>query len=207
MLHYETVDRATLELLKQLQSIELFQHLRLVGGTALALQEGHRKSIDLDLFGNIDVDVLEINNVLSQIGTITQIRNSKNIHIYIINGIKVDIVNYMYPWLNEVLETDGIRLAGYEDIAAMKLAAISGRGTKKDFVDIYYLLNLISLSEMIKLYQKKYADGSIFMVLKSLIYFNDAEPDIMPDMLKQLSWGEVKDRIIEAHTNYLKGLK
>ena len=207
MLHYETVDRATLELLKQLQSIELFQHLRLVGGTALALQEGHRKSIDLDLFGNIDVDVLEINNVLSQIGTITQIRNSKNIHIYIINGIKVDIVNYMYPWLNEVLETDGIRLAGYEDIAAMKLAAISGRGTKKDFVDIYYLLNLISLSEMIKLYQKKYADGSIFMVLKSLIYFNDAEPDIMPDMLKQLSWGEVKDRIIVAHTNYLKGLK
>lgn len=207
MLHYEAVDIPTLELLKQLQSIDLFQQLRLVGGTALALQKGHRKSIDLDLFGSIDVDVLEINNALSQLGNITQIRNSKNIHIYIINGIKVDIVNYTYPWLNEVLEIDGIRLAGYEDIAAMKLAAISGRGTKKDFVDIYYLLNLMSLSEMVKLYQKKFADGSIFMVLKSFIYFEDAEKDVMPDMIKELSWLEVKEEIIEAHTNYIQGLK
>lgn len=207
MLHYEAVDIPTLELLKQLQSIDLFQQLRLEGGTALALQKGHRKSIDLDLFGSIDVDVLEINNALSQLGNITQIRNSKNIHIYIINGIKVDIVNYTYPWLNEVLEIDGIRLAGYEDIAAMKLAAISGRGTKKDFVDIYYLLNLMSLSEMVKLYQKKFADGSIFMVLKSFIYFEDAEKDVMPDMIKELSWLEVKEEIIEAHTNYIQGLK
>ena len=63
MLYYQAIDKPTLELLKQLQSIELFKDLRLVGGSSLALQTGHRKSIDLDLFGNIDVNVLEINNV------------------------------------------------------------------------------------------------------------------------------------------------
>ena len=171
------------------------------------MQEGHRKSIDLELFGNMDVDVLEINHVLSQFGSFNQIRHSQNIHIYIINGIKVEIVNYRYPWLNEVLERDGIRLAGYEDIAAMKLAAISGRGTKKDFVDIYYLLTQMSLSEMVKLYQKKFADGSIFMVLKSLIYFEDAEKDVMPVMLKQLSWLEVKNKVLEMHRNYMQRLE
>ena len=67
MLHYETIDAGTLELLKNLLSLNLFQQLRLVGGTSLALQIGHRKSIDLDLFGEIDVDVLEINNALAQI--------------------------------------------------------------------------------------------------------------------------------------------
>ena len=86
----------------------------------------------------MDVDVLEINHVLSQFGSFNQIRHSQNIHIYIINGIKVEIVNYRYPWLNEVLERDGIRLAGYEDIAAMKLAAISGRGTKR--ISLIYII-------------------------------------------------------------------
>ncbi len=81
MLHYETVDATTLELLKELLSIELFKDLRLVGGTSLALQIGHRKSIDLDLFGDIDVDFLEITQVLQQFGNLTQIKNSKNIHI------------------------------------------------------------------------------------------------------------------------------
>ena len=135
MLHYETIDAGTLELLKNLLSLNLFQQLRLVGGTSLALQIGHRKSIDLDLFGEIDVDVLEINNALAQIAQPTQLNNSKNIHIYLINGIKVDIVNYTYPWLEDVIYKDGLRLASNLDVAAMKLSAITGRGSKKDFID------------------------------------------------------------------------
>src|SRR5665213_2240964 len=172
MLHYETIDSATLELLKQLQSIQMFEQLRLVGGTALALQLRHRRSIDLDLFGNIDSDVLEINNVLSRLGKITQLRDSTNIHIYQVNGIKVDIVNYTYPWLSGILQIDELRIANYEDIAAMKIAAITGRGTKKDFIDLYFLLKELPLYEMVNLYQRKYKDGSVFMAC--LLYTSDA---------------------------------
>ena len=104
MLYYQTIDKPTLELLKQLQSIELFNDLRLVGGTSLALQIGHRKSVDLGLFGNIDVNVLEINKALSQTGSITQLKDSRNIHVYLVNGIKVDVVNYTYPWLEDLIQ-------------------------------------------------------------------------------------------------------
>ncbi|HEY5370609.1 MAG TPA: nucleotidyl transferase AbiEii/AbiGii toxin family protein [Hanamia sp.] len=207
MLHYETIDSATLELLKQLQSIQLFEQLRLVGGTALALQLGHRKSIDLDLFGNIDSDVLEINNVLSRLGDITQLRDSTNIHIYLVNGIKVDIVNYAYPWLSQILQFDELRIATYEDIAAMKIAAITGRGTKKDFIDLYFLLKEFGLDKMMNLYQRKYKDGSVFMALKSLVYFDDAEKDEMPNMLVNVDWREVKEAITIVHAGYVKGLR
>lgn len=205
MLYYQTVDTGTLELLKKIVSIDLFSELRLVGGTSLALQIGHRKSIDLDFFGNIDVDVLEINQALAPLGAITLLKDSKNIHVYLVNGIKVDIVNYTYPWLKELLVTDGIRLATYHDIAAMKLAAITGRGSKKDFIDLYFLLKEMSLSTMLQQYLRKYNDGSLFLVIKSLIYFEDAELEEMPDMLYPVNWQMVKDAIITAHTDYLKG--
>jgi len=185
----------------------MFEQLRLVGGTALALQLGHRKSIDLDLFGNIDSDVLEINNVLSRVGNVTQLRNSTNIHIYQVNGIKVDIVNYTYPWLSGIIQFDELRIAAYEDIAAMKIAAITGRGTKKDFIDLYFLLKEFTLSDMINFYQRKYTDGSVFMALKSLVYFEDAEQDEMPNMLVNADWREVKEAITIAHAGYIKELR
>lgn len=169
----------------------------------MALQMGHRKSVDLDLFGDIDVDVLEINNALSQVGNITLIKDSKNIHIYIVNGIKIDVVNYTYPWLNDSIEEDNIRMANCEDIAAMKLAAITGRGTKKDFIDLYFLLKQMTLPRMIKLYLNKYKDGSLFLVLKSLVYFEDAEIDVMPYMLIQVEWEDIKRSVILAHREYM----
>ena len=207
MLYYQTVDTGTLELLKKILSIDLFSQLRLVGGTSLALQIGHRKSIDLDFFGNIDIDVLEINQALAPLGAITLLKDSKNIHVYLVNGIKVDIVNYTYPWLKELLLTDGLRLATYHDIAAMKLAAISGRGSKKDFIDLYFLLKEMSLATMLQQYLHKYNDGSLFLVIKSLIYFEDAELEEMPDMLYPVNWQTVKDTIIAAHTDYLKSVQ
>jgi hypothetical protein len=204
MLYYQTIDKPTLELLKQLQSIELFNDLRLVGGTSLALQIGHRKSVDLGLFGNIDVNVLEINKALSQTGSITQLKDSRNIHVYLLNGIKVDVVNYTYPWLEDLIQEEGIRLAQCKDIAAMKLSAITGRGTKKDFIDLYFLLRQIPFSRIVQLYLDKYKDGSLFMVLKSLLYFEDADIDDMPDMLIPVKWESVKKFIINEQKEYLK---
>jgi len=204
MLHYQTIDTQTLELLKDLQKIPEFIHLRLVGGTSLALQYGHRKSIDINLFGEINSDALSISRRLDEVGEVTQLKKSDNINIYSINNIKVDIVNYHYKWLADPRTEDGLILAQEKDIAAMKLAAITGRGTKKDFIDLYFLLQKYALSQLLDFYSQKYHDGSIFLVIKSLSYFDDAEPDKEPVMLKHVKWEDIKNHIVSELSKYLK---
>lgn len=195
MLHYETIDTKTLGLLKRLQQVPAFSNLRLVGGTSLALQMGHRKSVDIDLFGYIQHDEHTISQSLSEIGDVTILKKSENINIYLIDKIKVDIVNYPYLWIENPLIEDQLTLAKPKDIAAMKLAAITGRGTKKDFVDLFFLLQTFSLKEMLSFYNQKYPDGSEFLVLKSLSYFKDANEDEEPFMLKQIKWKDVRETI------------
>ena len=191
-------------ILKKIQNIEELSNLRLVGGTALALQIGHRKSIDLDFFGKIEADNLAISKELNKIGKVTIIQNSKNINIYIIDNIKVDVVNYHYPWLENANTEDGLLLAKTKDIAAMKISAITGRGTKKDFIDLYFLLKHYSLKEILDLYMQKYNDGSIFMAIKSLSYFADADKNKQPEMIKPANWNEVKKHLNETLENYVK---
>ena len=204
MLHYETIDSETLELLKRIQDIPAFANLRLVGGTSLALQIGHRKSIDLDLFGKIEQDEFNIAEILNKTWKVTVLKKSENINIYSINGIKVDIVNYPYAWLKDILFEDSIKLAGVEDIAAMKLAAITNRGSKKDFIDIYFLLKQYNMEELFDFYKHKYSDGSTFLVVKSLLYFDDAEEEAMPDMCNPVKWEAVKKHINHILADYLK---
>lgn len=198
MLQYKTIHPETLHLLKDLQSLPILNGTRLVGGTALALQLGHRKSIDLDLFGTVQTSSEELREVLSEGHTLTIGKESKNIHIYLIDGVKVDIVNYNYPWIDLPVESDGFVLAGVKDIAAMKISAIVGRGTKKDFIDLYFLLRRFSLQEILEMYREKYQDGSIFIAMKSLCYFEDAEPDPFPAMFEDIIWEEVKQTIRQA---------
>jgi predicted nucleotidyltransferase component of viral defense system len=199
MLHYQSIHPKTLELLKELQQTEFLQTFNLVGGTALALQIGHRKSIDIDLFGRTDFESSELNTKLNALQReIKIIKNSKNINIYSIDQIKVDIVNYHYPWLQPTLTMNGLKLASIEDIAAMKLAAVTGRGTKKDFIDLFFLLKKYSLYDLIDFYNRKYADGSVFMVLKSLTYFEDAESDPLPEMLLPFDWEFMKKTILKV---------
>ncbi|MBQ9462560.1 MAG: nucleotidyl transferase AbiEii/AbiGii toxin family protein [Bacteroidales bacterium] len=140
MFQYQTIEPGTLQLLKQLQDLPILKESRLVGGTALALQLGHRKSVDLDFFGSINASSEELRDTLSYDHSLTVVKESKNINIYLIDGIKVDIVNYKYEWIDKPVEEDAITLAGIKDIAAMKIAAVVGRGTKKDFIDLFFLL-------------------------------------------------------------------
>jgi hypothetical protein len=196
MLHYNTITAETLELLKKLQAVPAFSELRLVGGTALALQIGHRNSIDIDLFGKLSIDEIALNEALSNIGKLIQLKKSKNINIYSLNNIKLDIVNYPYQWIGQPIKTDTLLLAGLKDIAAMKLAAITSRGTKKDFIDVFFLLNRFSLPEMLDFYENKYHDGSVFLVLKSLTYFEDADQDETPKMYVEYDWEKTKSKII-----------
>ena len=206
MLHYETIDPTTLELLKNLLQIPEFSDLRLAGGTSLALQIGHRKSIDLDLFGKLDADSFAVSSRLSRLGESILLKQTQNIHIYLINGIKVDLVNYPYPWIEEINDRDQLRLAGKSDIAAIKLAAITGRGTRKDFIDLYFLLREFDLGTMLRFYSEKFYDGSPFLVLKSLAYFEDAEQEPDPFMIGKIEWQSVKETISFAVMEYLKNL-
>lgn len=203
MLHYEAIDKISLALLRQLSAIPYFSNLYLAGGTSLALQIGHRKSVDLDLFGIIEADDITITQTLSTLGTIQLIKRTQNIHIFIVNGIKVDIVNYNYPLIDAVVTEDQIRLAGKKDIAAMKLAAITGRGSRKNFIDLYFLLKEFDLREMLSFYSEKYMEGSSFLVLKSLTYFDDAETDPRPFMLKKADWKQIKRTIIKSVNTFL----
>lgn len=203
MLYYETLEPATLELLNELMKIDFFNGLRLVGGTSLALQIGHRKSIDIDLFGNIEPEEISIYAAISKFKEIKLLKRTPNIFVYHINGVKVDIVNYQYKWIQPEILIDNIRLADERDIAAMKLAAISGRGTKKDFIDLFFLLKKYNLKQLLDFYKEKFPDGSEFIVLKSLSYFEDAEDEEVI-MIENYEWKDVKNSIKEALDQYLK---
>lgn len=135
------------------------------------MQLGHRKSVDLDLFGAIDASSEEIRGALSVSHSITVVKEFRNINIYL--------------------------------IAAMKIAAVVGRGTKKDFIDLFFLLQQYSLQEVLQFYLQKYPDGSLFIALKSLSYFEDAEPDPMPVMLEKVNWEDVKARIKQAVATFV----
>lgn len=206
MLHLSAIDTDTLELLRTIMQCHEFENLRLVGGTALALQLGHRKSIDLDLFGEINFENIDKTKAFSNFEKVTVLKKSKNINIFSINDIKVDFVNYSYPWLQKQLLIDKIRLADIEDITAMKLAAITGRGRRKDFIDIYFLLQEFHFHDMLNFYKKKYFDGSEYLVLKSLTYFDDAENDLDVEMIKNVAWSKIKSHILNSVNSYNKSI-
>jgi hypothetical protein len=184
---------------------EEFSKLKLVGGTDLALQFGHRKSIDIDLFGSINLEIIDCYKILKEFCSNVQIiSKQKNINIFIVNGIKIDFVNYDYPWLQEHIKIDNIRLARIEDVAAMKLNAIAGRGSKKDFIDIELMLYQLSLKQMVDFYKTKYSQESEFMALKSMLYFADADQEIEPEMFIYFNWSKTKETIINQVEEYFK---
>jgi Nucleotidyl transferase AbiEii toxin, Type IV TA system len=197
MLQTQTVVPELMELLKNLMKVEDFSNFYLVGGTSLALQIGHRNSIDIDLFGKKDIDSDLFIKLLNEFGKTEVSKSSKNILITDVGGIKVDFVNYQYQLLEKPLEIDGIRMVSKKDIAAMKLSAIAGRGSKKDFIDLYFLLDYFSIREMLDFYLQKYFDGSEFMVLKSLTYFEEANSQPQPKIFQEFNWEICKQKIIE----------
>ncbi len=203
MLHYNTVNKRTLELIKEIQGLQGFENLRLVGGTALALQIGHRISIDIDFFGNTNLNHLSIVDKLKKIGNLRTIRNSENVHIFLLDNIKVDIVNYDYPWIADTVTEKQIQLADLPDIAGMKISAITNRGTKKDFIDLYFLLQKYSFRQIIDFYLEKYKDATLLLTLKSLTYFTDADNEPMPKMLNDISWNDIKNTIILEVNNFI----
>ncbi|MFM9948963.1 MAG: nucleotidyl transferase AbiEii/AbiGii toxin family protein [Saprospiraceae bacterium] len=176
----------------------------LAGGTALALQIGHRKSVDLDFFGARPIDKDEMVALLEVLGNLHILQHSRNILIFNLNGIKVDFVNYKYPWLREITINEGIRLVSLSDIGAMKLGAIAGRGKKRDFTDLYFLLKKFTLPELLAFYREKYPDGNEFLVLRSLTYFSDADEDKELELFEKAAWSDVKKSIVKEVKKIMK---
>jgi len=198
MLHFKSVSTELLELLTRLMGQKEFNDFILVGGTALALQLGHRMSVDIDLFGPCEIDEIGFLEILKENGNVQVLKKSKNILICSVQDVKVDFVNYKYPLLEKPLENNHIRMAGMKDIAAMKINAIAGRGSKKDFIDLFFLMRYFTLNEILNFYLEKYKVGSEFLARKSLTYFEDAELEEMPLMFENITWTEIKNTILKA---------
>ena len=203
MLSLQTVQPDTLELLKTLMRLPILSDMRLVGGTALALQYGHRRSVDLDFFGHTTENVDELTEAIrEEVGPIQKLSATKRIKVYNIQNVKVDIVNYDYPWIDDAVIEGDIRMASPKDIAAMKVNAVIGRGTKKDFIDIFFLLQHYTFDELLQFYKKKYPDGSEFRALLSMAYFADADLQAMPYMYENIEWSDIKQRIRKEQEQY-----
>jgi len=203
MLQTNTVNQHTLELLNKLCSHTKLNNFFLVGGTALALQIGHRISIDLDFFSVNSFHEDELTSFLEQEFDMEIFQLSKNSITGKIQDVKVDFISHQYLLLSEIENYNSIRLAALKDIAAMKLNAIKNRGTKKDFVDLYFLLQQFTLEEMLNFANQKYPNHSDMLTIKSLVYFDDA--DIQPDceMLINVSWEEIKTTIGQNTLKFL----
>ncbi|WP_080058113.1 nucleotidyl transferase AbiEii/AbiGii toxin family protein [Spirosoma aerolatum] len=175
------------------------EQFALAGGTNLALRFGHRQSIDFDLFTNQSFSEQDIfGDLLATFPTLIKTDEARNTLSLFIEGVKVDLLAHRYPLLKPFTFDTGIRLWSVEDVIAMKLGAVSGRGAKKDFWDIAELLNHFSMTDMLELFAAKYPNSDPGYVIRSLTYFDDAEMQTDPVTLKAITWPQVKRQVLKA---------
>lgn len=178
----------------------------LAGGTAAALHLGHRLSYDLDFFTperSFPADLPR--RELGHRGELGVTQQDAGTFLGTFNGVRISFFIYPYPLLETPVDLKGIQIARLPDLAAMKLDAISSRGKKRDFIDLYQTCQTaFPLEQAIQHFERKYADVNYSMVhlLKSLTYFKDAEDDPMPQMLTPLEWAGVR-RFFEAEVRRL----
>jgi hypothetical protein len=182
------------------------QDFHLVGGTALSLMYGHRTSVDLDMFTNEKFDNTFILKVLERyFASELNVRTSSHFGIFcFISDVKVDIVRFPHPLIRPTIEIDGIRMYAPEEIIAMKVQAILGRGKKKDFWDVAELLKHFTIKDFIDLHKEKYSTQNLFITVpQAITYFDDAEESENPVSLKGQTWSSVKDVIQKEVREYL----
>ena len=172
----------------------------LSGGTALSLQLGHRESEDLDFFSEQSFEPDALEKQLHSYGTLAETELVKGTLNTYLDGVKLQFLLYPYRLIEPLVEWGSTRLSSVIDIACTKLQTVGMRGSKKDFIDIYFILQHFSLPELLEYTKKKYAesDYSETHILKSLVYFDDAEDQPMPRMHQDVSWEQVMRSIIKA---------
>jgi hypothetical protein len=208
MLHTETVEPGTFSLLKKLMTLTSLQPFSLVGGTALSLRYGHRSSIDLDLFFHEKfnhpqiIDELEAN--FQHKFVYKQQQTQFGIFCFI-DDIKVDIVYFPHLLIADIEQEDNIRIYSSADISAMKIQAILGRAKKKDFWDLYELLQHYPLQQLIDWHKQKYPSQMLAISIPHAItYFVEAEESETPVSFKNQTWEQIKKSISRSVSDYLR---
>jgi len=205
-MHPETIDEQTMRVFEKIKKLDILKAFYLAGGTALAIEFGHRKSIDLDFFSKENFSSAELKKLLPEIGKVVVIGEEDGTLHCTIDGVKVSFLRYEYALLFPLVAFEGVLMADERDIAAMKIDAISSRGSKKDFFDLHILLKKYQLRELVGFFQKKFNNIQYNMlhILKSLTFFADAEDEPMPMLLVDEKWEDVKKVIVEKVMEFEK---
>jgi hypothetical protein len=172
---YNILDKNRLDILPLLKSLK--NDFYLAGGTGLALQLGHRDSYDFDFFSKKNIDTkklfLKIKEIFSGYNIIKTQEEENTLSVTINNNIQLSFFTFPYKLMEKLIEEPYLNIASMVDIACMKISAIIGRGTNKDYIDLYYILQTIVLPELLKATSKKFPELDTSLVLKSLVYFED----------------------------------
>lgn len=206
-MHKEAITKKTQSVLDKLVSSGIVKDFYLAGGTALAIQLGQRESIDLDWFTEKEFSLGKLKGQLADTGNFEVVSEAPGTLHGILDGVKITFLYYNYSPLFPFIAFEDAKLADERDIAAMKVDAISSRGSKKDFIDLYFLLKKYSLEEIIGFFEKRYANihYNKMHILKSLVYFEDAQNEASPVMLQRADWEEIK-KVIQKEVNRLVGI-
>lgn len=204
MFQISTIDEKAHEVLQQLFAVPYIKkNFALPGGTALALQIGHRRSDDLDLFAPKPFKIPKLQDTLKKNfkELYVPVRNSRMMFFAKVDDVKTDFVIELSPLLKKFVEEDGLKLFSVPDIAAMKLHTICGKGKKKDFFDLYALLHSYSWEELLEFFVKKYNEYQLQFLFRSIRYFEDADldSDILAFDPYKTKWGEIK-KFIKSKT-------
>jgi hypothetical protein len=215
--HWEALTPASVDAFKLLGKFDFIKRYYLAGGTGLALHFGHRISIDLDLFCDqadaVGPDERSVLRASFDDPSLTITYDKDSTFVATWRGVGVSFFRFnLYPLVRPTAFVDGIQLASVEEIGAMKLAAIIDRGTRKDLIDLYYILQQVSLESLFEVASVKYAKVSTFAAsaTRALAYFEDAEALPMPRMLDKTTWARMKKflnaKAIEAGRKRLENL-
>ena len=201
--HWETISPVMHALLTYAGKQACIGRFYLAGGTGLALQLGHRRSDDLDFFSETDeVDLHTRQGIIQAFTALSPsvAENSIGNLVLIVKDIRVGFFGYHYPLLQPAWQAEGVQVASTADIGLMKLDALMGRGSRKDFYDIYSISQQMPLAELLRLGKTKYTDFRDFslMALESMLMFENADRDRQPDLLIGVPWLVVRDYFIGA---------
>jgi len=204
-MHTETLAPNTKSIFEILgKNSTILENFYLSGGTALALHLGHRESEDLDFFSQIEFEPEILLQQLEELMALSDVSLDHGTLNCYANGVKLQFLHYPYKLIGNTENYNNIKISSVPDIACTKLITISARGSQKDFIDLFFILQIYSLQELFDLLSKKYpqTDYNLLHILKSLVYFQDADEQPTPKMHKQLSWIQVKKFIANSVKSY-----
>lgn len=208
MVNFDILDKKRRTLLSRLAFLKT-HNFYLAGGTALALQLAHRVSVDFDFYRKQEFDSQKIFQEFQEHfgrDDLVQIHIDKGFLSLSINNIELSFFLYKYPLVKPLIKTEYVNLASPEDIGAMKIIAISQRGLRRDFIDIYFLLQKFTLNKLLNVAEKKYKGFNKYLALRGLIYFKDADKDrgARVKLLKFVPWARVKKETIKIIKDFKK---